>query len=113
MKVDLFHDYRWHRKTELAAAVEDYLKFYNNDRITNPLGGLTIEKHHHMLTAYRVQKWRQNQMQKEHLCPAGESNESTTLITYVVERKDLATNWKNDIPVVATPVLVCLCEMPQ
>ncbi|CAB0521452.1 hypothetical protein FRC0456_01728 [Corynebacterium diphtheriae] len=27
-------------------------------------------------------------------------------IEYSVEEKDLATNWRNDLPVVSTPVLV-------
>ncbi|MBY0790472.1 IS3 family transposase [Corynebacterium pseudokroppenstedtii] len=51
MKVETFHDYRWENKTELVTAVEDYLKFYNEDRITNMLGGLTIEEHRRMMTA--------------------------------------------------------------
>ncbi len=32
-------------------------------------------------------------------------------IEYSVEEKDLATNWRNDLPVVSTPVLVWLCEI--
>ncbi|MDN8624226.1 MULTISPECIES: IS3 family transposase [Corynebacterium] len=51
MTVEMFHDYHWHRKTELAATVEDYLKFYNTEHITNTLGGLTTEEHHRMMTA--------------------------------------------------------------
>ena len=51
MKVEMFHDYRWKSKVKLAAAVEDYLKFYNTGRITNSLGGLTIEEHRRMMTA--------------------------------------------------------------
>lgn len=51
MKVEMFHDYRWHRKADLAEAVEDYLKFYNTGRITNTLCGLTIEQHRRMMTA--------------------------------------------------------------
>ncbi|CAB0518161.1 hypothetical protein FRC0484_00556 [Corynebacterium diphtheriae] len=32
-------------------------------------------------------------------------------VEYSVEEKDLATNWRNDLPVVSTPVLVWLCEI--
>ncbi|MCF6779423.1 IS3 family transposase [Corynebacterium sp. MC-21] len=51
MRVEMFHDYRWKSKIKLAAAVEDYLKFYNTGRITNTLGGLTIEERRRMMTA--------------------------------------------------------------
>ena len=51
MKVEMFHNYRWKSKVKLAAAVEEYLKFYNKDRVTNTLGGLTIEEHRRMMTA--------------------------------------------------------------
>ena len=51
MKVEMFHDYRWESKVALAAAVEDYLKFYNTERISTRLGGLTIEEHRRMLVA--------------------------------------------------------------
>nr|WP_157108823.1 IS3 family transposase [Corynebacterium aquilae] len=49
LKVEMFHDYKWSKKTELAQAVEDYLQFCNNSRISNALDGMTIAEHQHML----------------------------------------------------------------
>ncbi|MDN8625186.1 hypothetical protein [Corynebacterium kroppenstedtii] len=37
--------------TTLAPAVENYLWFYNNNRITNTLGRLTIKEHRRRMAA--------------------------------------------------------------
>lgn len=46
MKVEIFHDYRWHR---IVATVEDYPEFYYTERTANTLGGLTIDEHRRMM----------------------------------------------------------------
>ncbi|KAA0563503.1 hypothetical protein F0342_11835 [Bacillus sp. CH30_1T] len=35
----------------------------------------------------------------------------SVVMTHIVEEKDLATNWRNDVPVLATPILLWLSEI--
>ncbi|NMH68981.1 hypothetical protein HF072_09290 [Bacillus sp. RO3] len=35
----------------------------------------------------------------------------SVIITHIVEETDLATNWQNDVPVLATPILLWLSEI--
>lgn len=51
MKAEMYHGILWHRKVDLVEAVKDYLHFYNTTRITNSLGGRTIDEHRRMMVA--------------------------------------------------------------
>lgn len=45
MKTEMYYGIRWKRASELEEAIDDYIDFYNNRRITAKLDGMTIAEH--------------------------------------------------------------------
>ena len=49
MKTEMYYGVKWKRASDLEAAIDDYIDFYNNRRITLKLDGMTIAEHRDML----------------------------------------------------------------
>lgn len=49
MKAEMYYGRKWSSSKELEQAINDYLDFYNNQRIKVSLGGITIKRHREML----------------------------------------------------------------
>lgn len=45
MKTGMYYGIRWETKAALKGAIENYLVFYNEERIKASLGGLSIKEH--------------------------------------------------------------------
>jgi transposase InsO family protein/transposase-like protein len=45
MKTEMYHEIRWNKASELEAAIDSYIDFYNNRRIKMSLGGISIKEH--------------------------------------------------------------------
>lgn len=45
MKTEMHYGIRWETKAALKGAIENYLVFYNEERIKASLGGLSIKEH--------------------------------------------------------------------
>lgn len=45
MKTEMYYGIRWETKAALKGAIENYLVFYNEERIKASLGGLSIKGH--------------------------------------------------------------------
>lgn len=52
MKVEMYYGLKWERVSDLEAAIDDYIDFYNNRRITVKLGGMTIAEHRDKLAEF-------------------------------------------------------------
>lgn len=50
MKTEMFYGRSWANATELENAIDNYLHWYNNDRIKTTLGGLTINEYREQQT---------------------------------------------------------------
>lgn len=50
MKVEMYHGVKWGRVVDLEAAIDDYMDFYNNRRITAKLDGMAIAERRAMLS---------------------------------------------------------------
>ncbi|MGG5171900.1 IS3 family transposase [Pseudarthrobacter sp. J1738] len=51
MKNEMYYHRTWNRADELERAINDYIDFYNNQRIKTSLGGISINKHRKRLAA--------------------------------------------------------------
>ena len=49
MKTEMYHGIKWKRASELEAAIDEHIDFYNNRRIAAKLDGMTIAEHRDML----------------------------------------------------------------
>lgn len=49
MKAEMYYGRKWSSSKELEQAINNYLDFYNNQRIKVSLGGITIKRHREML----------------------------------------------------------------
>ena len=49
MKTEMYHGIKWRNASDLEAAIDEYIDFYNNRRITAKLDGMTIAEHRDML----------------------------------------------------------------
>lgn len=49
MKVEMYYGIKWKKASDLESAIDAYIDFYNDRRITSKLGGMTIAEHRDML----------------------------------------------------------------
>ena len=49
MKTEMYYGTKWKKASELEAAIDEYIDFYNNQRITAKLNGMTIAERRDML----------------------------------------------------------------
>lgn len=49
MKTEMYYGIKWRKASDLEAAIDEYIDFYNNRRITAKLDGMTIAEHRDML----------------------------------------------------------------
>ncbi len=45
MKTEMYYGVNWSKASDLEAAIDSYMDFYNNRRITAKLNGMTIAEH--------------------------------------------------------------------
>lgn len=50
MKTEMYYGIKWRKASDLESAIDAYIDFYNNGRITSKLGGMTIAEHRDTLT---------------------------------------------------------------
>ncbi|WP_164470998.1 IS3 family transposase [Gordonibacter sp. Marseille-P4307] len=50
MKTEMHYGIKWRKASDLESAIDAYIDFYNNGRITSKLGGMTIAEHRDTLT---------------------------------------------------------------
>lgn len=49
MKTEMHYGIKWRKAGDLEAVIDDYINFYDNQRITAKLDGMTIAAHRDML----------------------------------------------------------------
>lgn len=50
MKTEMCHGVRWGRASDMESAIDEYIDFHNNRRVTSKFGGMTIAEHRDEMT---------------------------------------------------------------